>query len=142
MSFICTTSPSQFKGAIAEWDAIADRIHRSGESGAPLHLKIKAYHVDIARGDTQRPGLKLDDIISMVVPRQSYLKRIDPDGTRAFADVKAEVTKMANRYFSLVQAEQTSARHRAEIERGLISTLDIYESFNMIQRQPAWAGRL
>ena len=56
----------------------------SGESGAPLHLKIKAYHVDIARGDTQRPGLKMDDIITMVVPRQSYLKSIDPDGTRPF----------------------------------------------------------
>ena len=100
--------------------------------------------MDIAREDAPRQGLKLDDIISMVVPRQSYLKRIDPDGTREFADIKAEVTgtKMAHRYFSLVQAEETSARHSAEIERGLISTLDIYESFNMIQRQPAWAGRL
>ena len=95
----------QAQGAQAEWDAIADRIHESCESGAPLHLKIKAYHVDIAREDALRPGLKLDDIISMVVPRQSYLKRIDPDGTRSFADVKAEVTKMASRYFSLVQAE-------------------------------------
>ena len=61
----------------------------SGEPGAPLHLKIKAYHVDIARGDAPRPGLKLDDIITMVVPRQSYLKYIDPDGTRPFEEVKA-----------------------------------------------------
>ena len=73
LSSILTTIQSKHKGAQAEWDAIADRIHQSGESGAPLnplHLKIKAYHVDIARGDTQRQGLKLDDIISMVVPRQ------------------------------------------------------------------------
>ena len=47
---------------------------------------------------------------------------------------------MASRYFSLVQAEPTSARHRAEIERGLKSTLDAYESFNMIQRQLTWAA--
>ena len=53
----------------------------SCEPGAPLHLKVKVHHVDIARGDALRPGLKLDDIMSMVVPRQSYLKQIDPDGT-------------------------------------------------------------
>jgi hypothetical protein len=35
----------------ADWDAIAERIHNAGEPGAPLHLKIKAYHVDLARGD-------------------------------------------------------------------------------------------
>ena len=74
--------------AQAEWETIAIRIHKFGEPGAPLHLKIKAYHVDIARDEAPRPGLKLDDIINMVVPRQSYLKRIDPDGTRPFADVK------------------------------------------------------
>ena len=88
LSFICNTIP--FRRPHAEWDAIADRIHRSGESGAPLHLKIKAYHVDIARDEALRPGLKLDDIVSMVVPQQSYLKHIYPDGTVTgpFEDVK------------------------------------------------------
>ena len=95
LSCICSTITSKFKGAQAEWEAIADHIHMSGESGAPLHLKIKAYHVDIASEDTQRPGLKMDDIITMVVPRQSYLKYIDPDGTRPFEEVKAEVKTMA-----------------------------------------------
>ena len=70
LSFICATISSKFRGAQAEWEAIADHIHMSSELGAPLHLKIKEYHVDIARGDAQRPGLKLEDIISMVVPRQ------------------------------------------------------------------------
>ena len=74
----------------------------------------------------------------MVVPRQSYLKRIDPDGTRPFADVKAEVSKMANRYYSLIIAETTSARHRAEIERGLVSAMEVYESFHLIKRQTNW----
>ena len=108
--------------------------------GAPLHLKIKAYHVDIARGDAQRPGLKLDDIITMVVPRQTYLNYIDPDGTRPFEEVKAKVKMMAARYFNLVQAEPTSAKHRDEVARGLISTLDVYKSFHLIVRQPTWAA--
>ena len=64
-----------------------ERIRRSGESGAPLHLKIRAYHVDISRYDTEGPGLQLNDIGTMVVPRQSYLKRIDPDGTGRFEDL-------------------------------------------------------
>ena len=36
LSFICTTIQSKFKGAQAEWDATTDRIHMSGEAGAPL----------------------------------------------------------------------------------------------------------
>ena len=71
----------------------------------------------------------------MVVPRQLYLKDIDPDGTRPFEEVKAKVKTMAARYFNLVQAEPTSAKHRAEVARGLISTLDVYESFHLITRQ-------
>jgi hypothetical protein len=54
----------------ADWDAIAERIHRVGEPGAPLHLKIKAYHVDLASGDVERPGMILKQIAAMasVVP--------------------------------------------------------------------------
>ena len=100
LSVIFVAKVAKQHAAQKEWDAIAERIRGSGESGAPLHLKIRAYHVDISRDDTERPGLKLDDIGSMVVPRQSYLKRIDPDGTRrsgAFEDVKAEVVATAYR---------------------------------------------
>ena len=138
LSGILTTIQSKHKGAQAEWEATANRIHQCGEPGAPLHLKLRAYHVDIARDEVPPPGLKLEDIIHMVVPRQSYLKRIDPDGTRPFADVKAEVSKMTSRYYSLIIAEQTSARHRAEIERGLVSAMEVYESFHLIRRQTTW----
>ena len=39
-----------------EWDAIVERIYMAGESGAPLHLKIKAYHVDIALDEARLPA--------------------------------------------------------------------------------------
>ena len=103
------------------------------------HLKIKAYHVDIARDDTRRPGLKLDDIGSIVVPRQSYLKHIDADGTRRFEDLRAEVRATAIRYFNLV-LDPKSARGCAEVERGLIPTLDIYESFHLVWKQSTQAN--
>ena len=82
--------------------------------------------------------MKLDDIGTTVVPWQSYLKRIDPDGTRRFEDVKAEVAAMAQRYFNLV-LDPKSAEGQAELARGLISTLDVYECFHLIRRQSNWA---
>ncbi len=42
-----------------KWDDIVMRIHGSGDEDVPLHLKIKAYHDDIARGDTQAIKLSL-----------------------------------------------------------------------------------
>ncbi len=49
-------------GAQAAWDAIVERIMNAGEHGAPLHLKIRAYHVDLSRGAVERPGLILEQI--------------------------------------------------------------------------------
>ena len=138
LSFILSTITSKSKSSHAEWDAITESIHMSGESAVPLHLKIRAYHVDIARGDKRPPGLKMSDIISIVVPRQKYLRAIDPDGTRPFEEVKAEVKAAAQRYYHLVQLDDTSAKHRAEVERGLISGLDVYDAFHLITRQPGW----
>ncbi len=57
-----TAVASKSSGAQAEWDAIAERIHEAGEPGAPLYLKIRAYHVDLSRGVVERPGLILEQI--------------------------------------------------------------------------------
>ena len=82
----------------------------SGEPGAPLHLRIKAFHVDITRNEARRPGLKLEDIASMVVPRQSYLRRIDPDGKRPIEDVKKEVRGMEEVVKGMEEVVQGMAR--------------------------------
>ena len=112
---------------------------RSGEPGAPLHLKIKAFHVVIARNEARRPGLKLDDIGSMAVPRQVYLRRIDPDGKRSLKDVKKEVKVMAYRYYYPILAQTDKEKHVAEVVRGLLSALDVYESFHLVGKQTDWA---
>ena len=46
---------------------------------------------------------------------------------------------MAYRYFNLV-LDPKSARGQAEVERGLISTLDVYESFHLVRGQSTWAA--
>ena len=88
--------------------------------------------MDIARNEARRPGLKLEDITSMVVPRQSYLRRIDPDGKRPIEEVKKEVRGKALRYYNLIITERTKDRYLAEIDRGLLSALDVYESFHQV----------
>ena len=139
LSVVTSTIPSKQNALQCEWDAVAERIMRSGEPGAPLHLRLKAFHVDIARNEARRPGLKLEDITSMVVPRQSYLRRIDPDGKRPIEEVKKEVRGKALRYYNLIITERTKDRYLAEIDRGLLSAMDVYESFHQVCRQAEWA---
>ena len=139
LSVVTSTIPSKQNAVQCEWDAVAERIMRSGEPGAPLHLRLRAFHVDIARNEARRPALKLEDLASMVIPRQSYLRRIDPDGKRPIEDVKKEVRGMALRYYNLILTERTKDWHIAEFDRGLLSTLDVYESFHQVGRQTDWA---
>jgi hypothetical protein len=136
-----TAVTSKSSAAQAEWDAIVDRINQAGEPGAPLHLKIRAYHVDLSRGAVERPGLILEQIGSIVLPRLSYLRRIDPDGTRPLEDLRAEVRTQAVWYYHLVM-DPLSVKVRAEAARhGVVAALDIYESFHMVQRQTSWRNK-
>ncbi len=43
-----------------EWEEIVTRIDGSGDEDAPLHLKIKAYHDDIAR--ERHAGNQIDSV--------------------------------------------------------------------------------
>jgi hypothetical protein len=136
-----TAVTSKSSGAQAEWDAIVEHIMKAGEPGAPLHLKIRAYHVDLASGAVERPGLILEQIGAIVLPLLSYIRSIDPDGTLPQEDVRNEVRAQAWRYFSLVM-DPLSVKGRAEAARhGVVAALDIYESFHMVQRQTSWGDK-
>jgi hypothetical protein len=60
LSILLTSITSKQKVVQSEWDAIMERIHMAGVPGAPFHLKIKAYFVDLARNETEHPRLKLE----------------------------------------------------------------------------------
>ena len=77
----------------------------------------------------------------MVIPLQSYIKRIDADGTQPFEEVRVEVRADAIKYFNLV-LDPNSAKGSADAAaHGLIETLDIYESFHLIRKQTSWAAK-
>ena len=54
-----------------------------GEETTPLHLKIKAWHMNnTALGVSPGPP-RIDHIKSFLIPSQELLKHIDPDGTQS-----------------------------------------------------------
>ena len=78
------------------------RIHGSGDEDAPLHLKIKAYHDDIARGDTPAIKLTASEVRKILIPRQWYIQSLNPDGTRPFQAVRADIVRRALMYEDLI----------------------------------------
>jgi hypothetical protein len=89
----------------------------------------------------ERPRLILEQIRAIVLPRLSYIRSIDPDGTPPLDNVRTEVRAQAWRYFSLVM-DPLSAKGRAEeAQHGVVASLDIYESFHMVQRQTSWGNK-
>jgi ribosomal protein S6E (S10) len=84
------------------------RIEAAGEPGAPLHLKIKAYHMDV-EGGAESAGFPMEEIAVLLMSRQwyQYLNAIDPQGTRPTDDVIKEVTKRATQYYTLLAEHKT-----------------------------------
>ncbi len=57
-----------------KWDEIVMQVHGSGDEDVPLHLKIKAYYNEIARGDTQAIKSSVSDTTPVVpqVPQSRW----------------------------------------------------------------------
>ena len=118
--------------ALKRFEDLVDIVDRCEYEGAPLHLKIKAYHADVANGVREKSSLKQSDIKELLMPRDWYLKSIDPDGKRPFGEVKLQIVKRAHQYFDLVRSR------KAEGQYELLDALELYKSFHLIQRQTSW----
>ena len=115
-----------------KWDEIVTRIHGSGDEDAPLHLKIKAYHDDIARGDTTAIKLTASEVRKILIPRQWYIQSLNPDGKRPFQAVRAEIVRRAHMYEELIIERTTEDQYK------LLDALDLYESFDYVRRETDW----
>ena len=118
--------------ALKRFEELVDDVDRCRVDGAPLHLKIKAYHVDIARGDRQKTQLMQSEIGELLVPQQWSLKHIDPEGKLPFSEVKQLVVQRAYQYYQLIVERKT------EGEYDLLDALELYESFYYLHRQTTW----
>ena len=61
LSVLMTVSKSKSATATKNWEEIVQRIDCAGENDAPLHLKIRVYHADIARGECEEPFIEMFD---------------------------------------------------------------------------------
>jgi hypothetical protein len=77
MSTIGERSLERFKDLVD----FADRL---GVHCAAVHLKIKVYHADVARGDLEKSKLKQCELVELLMPQLWYLKHLDQDGTKPF----------------------------------------------------------
>ena len=114
------------------FEDLVHAIDHSGCDGAPLHLKIKAYHADVAKGLKKKSALKISNVMELLMPRDWYLKSLDPGGKRPLAEVQALVSARADQYWDLCREGTTQGQF------GLLDALDLYESFHMIQLHDDW----
>jgi len=117
-----------------KWEEIVTRIHGSGDDDAPLHLKIKAYHNDIARGDTTAIKLSASEVRKILIPREWYIQSLNPDGKRPYQEVRAEIVRRARMYEDLIFERTTEGQYQ------FLDALDLYESFYYVRRAPEWGG--
>jgi hypothetical protein len=114
-----------------KWDEIVMHIHGSVEEDAPLHLKIKAYHDDIARGHAG------DQIECVGGEEDSDSKHVVPQIPEPwpFQAVRAEIVRRAQMYGDLILKRTTEDQYQ------LLEALDLYESFYYVRHETSW-GKL
>ena len=127
----CSVIAKAKKDTDVKFRLLCATIDAAGEKGAPLHLKIKAMHDDVKRG-AKSNVFPMVDIAHMLMPRQWYLKHIDPDGKRTLDEVYEEVHERSTLYYNLVVMRKDEGRY------DFPSALDIYESFVWISRRTSW----
>ena len=80
--FIVATSTSKRNPDLI-YNAMMDRVMESGRAQAPLHLKALAYHHD-RTAQRERLPLELHELKTVLMPRQWWLEKLDPDGLLTF----------------------------------------------------------
>ena len=104
----------------------------SGRALALLHLKVLAYHSDRI---AEREMLPLDllDLKTVLMPRQWFLEKLDPDGSLTVPELRMILEPHVRDYKAVV------LRHGQE-PPGLTvkKALGIYKKFNFMSRQPDW----
>jgi hypothetical protein len=76
--------------------------------------------------------LNASEVRKILIPRQWYLKSLNPDGKRPFQAVRGEIVIHAHMYENLILERTTEDQYQ------LLDALDLYESFNYVRRETEW----
>ena len=129
--FIIATSTSKRNPEIIYRDMM-EQVMESGRARAPLHLKVLAYHSDRI-AERERLPLELLDLKTVLMPRQWFLEKLDPDGSLTVPELRMILEPHVREYRAVV------LRHAPE-PPGLTvkKALGIYKKFHFMSRQPEW----
>jgi hypothetical protein len=74
----------------------------------PLHLKLGLWHAELIRTKS-KPVLKREELKIVVMPRQQWLYKLDPDNSRPIQEVRQEVPEHVPKYVKL--CKETDRQH-------------------------------
>jgi hypothetical protein len=83
-------------------------------------------------GDTPAFKLTASEKRKILIPRQWYLKSLNPDGKLPFQVVRAEIVRRTHMYEDLI-LERTM-----EDQYQLLDALDLHDSFHYVRRETDW----
>ena len=84
--FIIATSTSKRNPEIIYRDMM-EQVMETGHARAPLHLKVLAYHGDRV-AEREKLPLELLDLKTVLMPRQWFLEKLDPDGSLSVPELR------------------------------------------------------
>jgi hypothetical protein len=132
--FILTTSTGKRNPEIIYRDMM-EQVMESGRARTPLHLKVLAYHNDRIAQREQLP-LELHELKSVLMPRQWWLRKLDPDGLLTVPELRQKLEPHVRMYKAVV----LRIGHEPP-DLDVKQALRIYQKFHLISQQSTW-GRI
>ena len=126
--FVMSTATSKANPDVLFRDMVRS-VMESGTAKSPLHLKIVAYHDDrLCEGATL--PLELFDLKPVLMPRQWFLKKLDPKGELSVPELRDLLQPHMLAYRALVLLDN--------VEPGMTvkKALAIYRKWHVLHRQP------
>ncbi len=113
--------------------AFAERVREiEATEGTALHLKIETWHMNNAIEEIDVGFPKLEDLQSLLMPRQHVLKRIDPTISKSVDEVRRELKDLKKQYVEVVIIGKQPK------DLGVSDALDLYETFHHLENKKDW----
>ncbi len=129
------TSKTEAKGGAALAKKFAERVQEiEATEGSALHIKIEKWHEDNEIKEIEVGFPQMEDIKTLLIPRQHVLKRIDPYNSKPIEDVRRELRSLKADYVNIV----VNGNHPEEM--GVSEALDLYETFHHLERKDSWGA--
>ena len=118
----------------AFFDLMAE-VMECGADTAPLHMKIAIYHHQRAETGDQLP-LALEDVKTVLMPRQRLFNLVDPDGDYEFnaPQMRRLIRPYAEEYTRVVLRDQLPPGMTVK------EAIKVYKNFKLFTAKPSWGA--